>query len=193
MQVCEEKIQGRGVKCYLFHGSFPTIGSILPLREIPLVKQYIYIHPYTHMYVYMCLCVCMWYIYKYIRSLWPSCKSRNNSVYYVASKLSNGKERRFNFGLFCCGLFVYENRNPDYKSIGRQIPVVYVVFLVLRVQNHAGQKEHRLNHFVWITKQKQTKIFKKNTHQFFVPFRPDFYSVVYSTILYQVEFYITNT
>jgi len=53
----------------------------------------------------------------YMRSLQPLCKSRNNSVYYVAAKLSDGMGRRFNFGLFCycCGLVVNlyrKNRNP---------------------------------------------------------------------------------
>lgn len=48
-----------------------------------------------------------------MRSLRPSCKSQNNSEYYVATKLSNGVERGFNFGFFFCGLVVYlcKNRN----------------------------------------------------------------------------------
>lgn len=52
-----------------------------------------------------------------MRSLQPLCKSRNNSEYYMAAKLSDGTGRGFNFGLFryCCGLVVNlyrKNRNP---------------------------------------------------------------------------------
>lgn len=71
-----------------------------------------------------------------MRSLQPLCKSQNNSEYYVTAKLSGGMERGFNFGLFfcyCCGLVVNlyrKKQKPGYKSIGRQIPVVYVMLCV---------------------------------------------------------------
>lgn len=61
--------------------------------------------------------------------------------------------------LWTCGQFVQKKQKPGYKSIGRQIPVVYVV-LWCYVCKTTKQRKNQLKHFVWITEQ-QKKIFKK--------------------------------